>query len=257
MQNRIIFFGLLFYMAIWWHPAKAESMFANWFERSEDQPQVVGRVRFTIHLPDGEDERDFINGTSVSRQAPPSDAENAEPFTGDLNENSAGFEAGFSYYFSDYFALDFTTGYQRTDANELIFGGQLEGGQNVSDTGSLNMFPQTFTFKYIIAPYGQITPYIGAGYNYTLLFSGRDLEDYENASGPVLQAGLDWWSKNSPVGFTFDVKKYFWDEVEIDRLDFLREAFGQARLDAEGIESFVGRIDQQPWVISGGLSYRF
>lgn len=111
--------------------------------------------------------------------------------------------------------------------------------------GTFKHLPPTLTLQYHFTPGAQISPYVGAGLNYTLISKtnlfvpGVGAADLENQSlGFALQAGVDYkldknWSIN------FDVKK-----VQI-RSDVL---VGGAK---------VSRVKLDPLMVGVGLGYRF
>lgn len=115
---------------------------------------------------------------------------------------------------------------------------------NGTSIGTFKHLPPTLTAQYHFKPGAQVSPYVGAGVNYTrissvnLLGGGADLEN--QSFGLALQAGVDYkldknWSLN------FDVKK-----VQI-RSDVLSTADG----------SKLSRVKLDPWLIGVGVGYRF
>lgn len=113
---------------------------------------------------------------------------------------------------------------------------------NGTNIGSFKHLPPTLTAKYHFMPEAQMSPYVGAGVNYTrisdvnLLGGKGDLES--SSIGFALQAGVDFkldknWSLN------LDVKK-----VQI-RSDVL---VGGAKISAVKVD---------PWLVGVGVGYRF
>jgi outer membrane protein len=99
--------------------------------------------------------------------------------------------------------------------------------------------------QYHPLPDQRLSPYVGAGINYTIFFDEEDGDatsiDYENRFGFALQAGVDYalsgnWSLN------LDIKKIFLNtDVET--------TVGGVDIDAD--------VDIDPWIIGIGVGYRF
>ncbi len=141
-------------------------------------------------------------------------------------------EIDISYFFTPNWATELVLTYpQKQEVS-------LDGTQ----IGTFKHLPPTLTFQYHFTPEKIISPYVGAGINYTRISSVQLLNgaaQLESSSiGLALQAGVDFkldknWSLN------LDVKK-----VQI-RSDVNTEA-GQLS---------IVKID--PWLIGVGLGYRF
>ena len=143
-------------------------------------------------------------------------------------------EIDISYFFTPNWAAELILTYpQKHDVSV--------GGTNI---GSFKHLPPTLLAQYHFSPSSTISPYIGAGINYTRI-SNVNLANgaltLDNSSfGAAIQAGVDFkidkhWLVN------FDVKK-----VQI-RSDVISVATG-AKVSAV-------RID--PWLIGVGVGYRF
>lgn len=111
-----------------------------------------------------------------------------------------------------------------------------------SDIGTFKHLPPTLTVQYHFLPTAQISPYVGAGLNYTRISSVKLLGgagDLENHSfGAALQAGVDYkldkhWSLN------LDVKKV------------------QIRSDVYISNAQVSAVKLDPWLLGVGVGYRF
>lgn len=106
--------------------------------------------------------------------------------------------------------------------------------------GDFKHLPPTLLAKYTFDSIGKLTPYIGAGVNFTLIFDDElgaaKLENY--SVGPAGQAGFDYklterWS------FNVDVKR----------------AVLRTDVSVGGVELTEARLD--PWLYSLGLRYQF
>lgn len=139
--------------------------------------------------------------------------------------------------------LDFTYFFTKNIAAELILGTtphkvKATGGVDVGDVWLL---PPTLTVQYHPLPDAQISPYVGAGLNYTMFYGESDgLNGFQiqPTVGYALQAGVDYalggaWSLN------LDVKKIF------------------LRPDAKTATLNVNNVRIDPWIVGVGVGYRF
>lgn len=114
------------------------------------------------------------------------------------------------------------------------------------DLGSVYVLPPTLTLVYHFLPEKVISPYVGAGLNYTAFYdvdSGpvANSIDYTNSFGPALQAGADI-KINENWSINFDVKQLF---VQTD-----------ATVNV-GSDSYTTNVDVNPTVYGIGIGYRF
>ena len=97
--------------------------------------------------------------------------------------------------------------------------------------------------QYHFAPDARVSPYVGAGVNYMLFYSGEDKNGFalkiKDGFGTALQAGVDI-ATTGPWTANLDVKKVFFDTKATDRIS--------------GVKS---KVTLDPWVISAGVGYRF
>jgi len=117
------------------------------------------------------------------------------------------------------------------------------------DLGDVTLLPPTLTVQYHFNPEGQVSPYVGAGVNYTLFFdedlpAGSPLVDidYEESFGGALQAGVDFklderWFLNA------DLKKV-WINTDVE-------------IDAGGLGLVTGDVDIDPWIFGLGVGLRY
>ena len=118
------------------------------------------------------------------------------------------------------------------------------------------ILPATVTLKYHL-PLGPVKPYVGVGPSAFFFLKNRPAADLIGASsgavatssmkaqvGVALQAGVDVPVTNTGISLTLDAKRYFMRPT--------------ARFyDAAGAELLAARVKLDPWVVSGGVAYRF
>ncbi len=133
--------------------------------------------------------------------------------------------------------------------HDVTGSGALAGASLVNDAIIL---PATVTLKYHF-DLGGVKPYIGAGPAHFFIFSegvgasaatlGATRVDLSNEFGLALQAGMDIPLNDKGLGFSLDAKRYFVGTT--------------ARFFAGNTVALQTKHKLDPWVISGGLSYRF
>jgi len=137
-------------------------------------------------------------------------------------------------------------------------------GHHVSATGALAplgsivdhvlVLPATLTAKYHLTGLPLVKPYVGVGPAWFFYIderpsaslttaTGIDKVQMSNRVGLALQVGLDVPLPNSPFGISFDAKKYFVKTT--------------AHFSVAGTEVLTTEHKVDPWVVSGGVTYRF
>ncbi|KAA0685454.1 OmpW family protein [Azospirillum sp. YIM DDC1] len=156
-------------------------------------------------------------------------------------------ELDVSYFITDNIALELIAGTTRHKVS-----GSLITGNDI-DVGKVSLLPPTLTAQYHFFTKERVSPYVGAGINYTWFYDETaarstnadgfttNTVDYKNRFGWALQAGVDValtgnWSLN------LDVKKIF---LKTDVT---------ANVSGVPVTSDV-KID--PWLIGIGVGYRF
>ena len=159
-------------------------------------------------------------------------------------------ELDISYFFTDNIAAELIAGTSR----HKVSGSILPALGSSVDVGKVSLLPPTLTVQYHFLPKSRVSPYVGAGINYTLFYNEDAANtrnaaglavtntDYKNKFGWALQAGVDValvgnWSLN------FDVKKIF----------LKTDVTAQTNLGVP-VRSSV-RLD--PWLVGVGVGYRF
>ncbi len=154
-------------------------------------------------------------------------------------------ELDLTYFLTDNIAVEVIAGVTPHD---------VDGKKSLSgvDFGKVWLLPPTVTLQYHFDPIEQvagISPYVGAGLNYTYFFGEdnwnkatiRDV-DYGSSWGGALQAGVDIpltgnWALN------FDVKKV-WINSDVD---VTLAGGGKVKADT----------DINPWLVGVGVGYKF
>jgi outer membrane protein len=158
-------------------------------------------------------------------------------------------EVDFSYFFTDNIAAELIAGTSRHKVK-----GNLNGLGNSIEIGKVSLLPPTLTVQYHFLPKERISPYVGAGVNYTLFYNEDAAKtansaglsvtktDYKNRFGFALQAGVDValtgaWSLN------LDVKKIF---LKTD-----------VTASVNGALPVTSKVTLDPWLVGVGVGYRF
>lgn len=145
-------------------------------------------------------------------------------------------ELDFSYFVTDNIALELIAATTRHKVTWTPSGTSL---------GKVSLLPPTLTVQYHFLPKEKLSPYVGAGLNYTFFYNedapGGAITsvDYKNHVGYALQAGVDYalggaWSLN------LDVKKVFLrTDVSVNN------------------GAVTAKVDLDPWIVGLGVGYRF
>ncbi|WP_420478929.1 OmpW/AlkL family protein [Brevundimonas sp. FT23028] len=143
---------------------------------------------------------------------------------------------GFTYFLTDHFAVEAILGTTRHEIRAQGAGTDVA----VHETWVL---PPVVTLQYRPLSGGRVSPYVGAGINYMLFYSGDDKNgftvDLDDGFGYALQAGADIGIQG-PWSVNVDVKKV-WFNTDADVNN------GALRSD----------VDLDPWVVSVGVSRKF
>jgi outer membrane protein len=144
-------------------------------------------------------------------------------------------ELDFTYFITDNIAVELILA---TTTHDVKVNG-------VPDLGAVSLIPPILTLQYHFNPKGKLSPYVGAGVNYTIFYDenpSSDISniDYDNAFGWALQAGVDF-AFDSRWSINFDVKKV-WLNTDV--------SVNSGAITAND-------VDIDPWIISLGIGYRF
>jgi outer membrane protein len=143
---------------------------------------------------------------------------------------------GFTYFFTDHFAVDLTVGTTQHTIKAKGAGVDLK----VADTWVL---PPVIALQYHFMPKSRFSPYVGIGPNFMLYYGGKNYNGLQthvsDSVGFATQFGADY-AIAGPWAANLDVKKVF---VESD-----------AKINGGAL---VSNVNLDPWVISIGVGRRF
>ena len=146
-------------------------------------------------------------------------------------------EIDFTYFLTNHMALELIAATARHNVKAVdTAAGDL-------DLGKVSQLPPTLLLQWHVAPDYFISPYFGAGINYTVFYdadAGRDIDsiNYDNSLGWALQFGTDIFVHDN-LFLNFDLK-YIRMETK-----------------AEINNSFHARADIDPLIFGVGLGYKF
>jgi outer membrane protein len=143
-------------------------------------------------------------------------------------------EVDVSYFFTDHIAAELIAA---TAQHEITAG--------TSDVGETWILPPTLTLQYHFTPDQAFSPYVGVGLNYSIFYgedSGTGFNNLkvDNGIGYAAQAGFDYWLSDN-WGLNLDVK---YIDLNVD------VSVNNGALNAKD-------VDINPWIVGGGVSYRF
>jgi outer membrane protein len=143
---------------------------------------------------------------------------------------------GLTYFITDNIAVEAIAG--TTKHEVAVVGPGVD--VNVKQTWVL---PPIVSLQYHFMPKQRFSPYVGAGVNYMIFYSGHDMNGFhlkiKDGWGAALQVGADY-AISGPWSANLDVKKVFFDTTATDA--------------TAGVTS---KVKLNPWVISAGVGYRF
>lgn len=150
------------------------------------------------------------------------------------------------YFFSPNFSVETIC---CVTPHDVTGAGPLAGAKLVNDAIIL---PATITLKYHF-DLGGVKPYVGAGPTRFFIFSegvgadaaalGATRVNLSDSFGVAVQAGMDIPLNDKGLGFSVDAKRYFVNTT--------------ASFYAGNTLALQTKHKLDPWVVSGGLSYRF
>lgn len=165
-------------------------------------------------------------------------------------------ELDITYFFTPNIAAELILGVTRHKATGkgTVTGGAAAGlNMNGLPIGKTWLLPPTLTLQYHFTNFGALKPYIGAGVNYTVFFS----EKAANAPGAVSMTSLSVDNAFAPAlqaGFDYMIDRHWGINVDVKKL-FLRPKFDASV--NNGAMMLTGKAQLDPWIIGGGITYKF
>lgn len=163
-------------------------------------------------------------------------------------------ELDITYFFTDNLAAELilaVTPHDVSAINVTVPGALTDA---TIELGDVWLLPPTLTLQYHFRNDSNVTPYIGAGINFTHFFnvdegSVADSVSYDDSFGGALQAGIDVDMDGEPGGWLFnvDVKK-IWISPDVD-VDFSTALGAGTVVNAD--------VDINPLVIGVGVGYKY
>ena len=143
---------------------------------------------------------------------------------------------GFTYFLTDNISVEAILG---ATQHEI----RAQGGTTDVAVHETWVLPPVVTLQYRPAPEARVSPYVGAGLNYMLFFSGEDKNGFDvnldDGVGYALQAGADI-AVSGPWTVNLDVKKVWFNT--------------DAGINGGTLKSDV---NLDPWVVSLGIGRKF
>lgn len=143
---------------------------------------------------------------------------------------------GLSYFLTDNIAVEVIAGTTRHTI-------KAQGPATDVTVHKTWVLPPVVSLQYHFAPAAKVSPYVGAGVNYMIFYSGEDQNGFDvevdNGFGYSLQAGVDI-ATQGPWSANLDVKKIFFET--------------DANINNGALKS---KVTLDPWVVSAGFGYKF
>jgi outer membrane protein len=163
-----------------------------------------------------------------------------------------GFEAGATYFFTNNFATELSAGLLITkfkSSGTFTEKTSATGyAGNYAFSSKVTLVPINMIVQYHMAPYGTVSPYVGAGYSYIIANSSTG-SDMSNKGGPLMQVGFDAWVSDN-MTLNIDVKKSLYKP----KLSF---NVPYDSIKSKGALTFSDKLNIDPIIISIGMGYRF
>jgi len=162
--------------------------------------------------------------------------------------NGYGIEGATEIFFSDHIAAELGVGiglYKGSNSALAQVATNYSNSPSAWKKRDLFAIPVTFTMQYHIAPFGAIRPYVGGGYNGTYFFTRAKEYKVKSATGPVIQAGVNF-VMNDDTMLNVDIKKYY----VTTRITYKDSFLGRGN-------AFSSKLPVNPLVLSVGLGYKF
>lgn len=152
-------------------------------------------------------------------------------------------EIDLSYFFTPNLAIEAICCV--TKHNIFLSGGALNGDQ-VASTWA---FPPTVLLQYHWTNFGAFQPYVGIGVNYTHYFSQQP--DYVILNTVTIG---DSWGIAGQIGFDYMINDQWGLNLDVKKIMMNPRVTATV---APGTVSILGRANISPWLVGGGVTFRF
>jgi len=192
--------------------------------------------------------RGFYAATNAKMSSLPAPTTAGASKPGKLAQQGYGFDTAMTIFVTDNIAAEVSLGFgfYKTKSSALSDAATAygSGSSSLGKRNQIFMVPVTLSAQYHAAPYGGLRPYVGLGLNGTYMHTLSKAIKAESGFGPVLQAGVDFISKDDTL-FTLDIRQYLLKS---------KVKFKKGFLATDGISS---KVNWNPLVISAGFGFKF
>lgn len=155
-------------------------------------------------------------------------------------------EVDFTYMATDHVGAELIVS---TTKHNIQGTGAIAGLGKVADVWAL---PPTLTLQYHFAPKSHIRPYLGAGVNYTIFYSGDASSSLNKALGPTKVKLDDSFGYALQAGIDVDVTKKVFVNLDVKYIDIDTTA----RLTTGAAVNKIN-VSLDPFVFGAGIGFRF
>jgi len=164
-------------------------------------------------------------------------------------------ELGVSYFFSPNLAAALILGVPHSAP---IKGTGLLAGLPVGKSTGL---APSLTFQYHFTQFGAFQPYIGVGVNYTTFINTRAANELAFVpAGPIQTTRLSIGNSTGPVaqfGFDYMIDRHWGLNFDVKRIWLRPEYSATSHVISVGDLPVGGTAHIDPWVVGGGVTYKF
>jgi outer membrane protein len=213
------------------------------------QAIMLASVAMLATVPAQAEQGDWLIRARAIRVAPNDDAGSVNPsFPGGTVsvDNSYMPEVDFTYMATDHIGAELILA---TTKHHVSGRGSLGGLGKIASTWVL---PPTLTLQYHLAPTARIRPYVGAGVNYTIFYSGKSTDNLESVIGDTSVRMKDSFGYALQAGVDFDLTKKVFANFDIKYVDMDTTA----RLNTGGAINRV-KVHLDPIILGVGIGMRF
>jgi outer membrane protein len=161
-------------------------------------------------------------------------------------DNAAMPEVDFTYMATDHIGAELILA---TTKHDIRGTGAVTGLGKVADTWAL---PPTLTLQYHFAPKRHVRPYVGAGVNYTIFYSGEASDSLNAALGGTKVKLDDSFGYALQAGVDVDITKKVFLNLDVKFID----VDTTARLTTGAAVNKVA-VSLDPFVFGAGVGFRF